>query len=72
MVLPSFVWQALVSSSASSGTDLNVKKETWDEERDRLIGYLSKPAQDPNADLNHALDVLDGKKPLETSHSFCN
>jgi hypothetical protein len=40
---------------------VKTRRETWDEERDRLIRYLTAPPSIPDASLDYALDVLDGK-----------
>jgi len=40
---------------------VRVRKETWNEERARLIGYLTAPPTVSDDSLDHALDVLDGK-----------
>jgi hypothetical protein len=49
------------NSSASSDTDLTVRRETWDQERARLVSYFREKYEEPDEALDHALDVLDGK-----------
>ncbi len=71
MGLPSYASLAPGNSSASSGINQPVRRETWDEERARLISYLRDPPQEPlEAARDTALDVLDEKDLEGPSRRF--